>query len=287
MSAAQRIQDAGRVYEARRGLFSSITRVTGELTGNVGRIWRIAMFEIKARHGGMILGNLWNFLNPAFQILVYWFVFGVCLNVSTMDDGISYATWLMGGILPWFFINGAMMHSTTSILSSAGMLQNIPFPVAAVPAKSVVIDLIGHLWTVAILVPVILILGARPGWQMLYVLYYMACALSFLIAFAIFVSAINAVFRDFAQFLNPMLRLLMYISSVVWSIDRLSPELQGIMRLNPVTYLIEGYRGALLYLRTPFVNWQRDVYFWAFTIILYAVGCAVHCRLRDHFIDVI
>lgn len=287
MSTARKGFDAVTVYETKRGLFAGISRVTGELSGNLVRIFRIAQFEIKARNGGMILGNLWNFLNPALQIFVYWFVFGVCLDVSSMREGVPYGLWLMGGILPWFFINGAMLHSTSSILSSAGMLQNIPFPMAALPAKSVAIDLIEHLWTMAILVPVIWIMGVAPSWSMFFVAYYLLAAICFLIAFSVLVSAINAVFRDFAQFLSPLLRLLMYVSSVVWSIDSLSPELQGILRLNPLTYIIEGYRGSLLFGSNPLDILGRGVYFWIFTLVLYAIGCAVHCRLRDHFIDVI
>ena len=270
-----------------QGVFGAMRYVTREIWDNKARIWRLAKFERKAQQGGTVLGNMWDFLNPALQIFVYWFVFSVGLKMSAMEGNVPYSIWMMSGILPWFFLNGAMMRSTNSIVSAANMLQNISFPLAAVPAKVVVMEWIDHLWTMAILIPVSILCGMKLTWNILFVAYYMVAAFLFLIAFSILTSAIDAVFRDFAQFLNPVLRLLMYVSSVIWSIDGLSPKLRMVMRLNPLTYIIQGYRDSMLYQGFPHEHWLHGIYFWCFTLALFAVGSMVHCRLRRRFIDVI
>ena len=79
----------------------------------------------------------------------------------------------------------------------------------------------------------------------------------------------------------------MYVSSVIWSIDGLSPKLRMVMRLNPLTYIIQGYRDSMLYQGFPHEHWLHGIYFWCFTLALFAVGSMVHCRLRRRFIDVI
>ncbi len=276
---------AGSRYLADKSVLGSIKHVSCELFVNRLRIWRLARFEKKAKQSGTFFSSAWNILNPAFQIFVYWFVFSVGLDVKSMRDGVPYAVWLMSGILPWFFLNGAMMQSTTSIIGAAGMLKTISFPLAAVPAKAVVSNLIEHLWTVAVLVPVILLSGVKVTASILFLPYYMLAAFAFLISFGLLTSALNTVFKDFSQFLSPILRLTMYVSSVVWSIDNLSPTLRTIMRLNPLTYIIEGYRDSLIYAGSPFAEPLRGLGFWLFTALLYAIGAFIHCRLREKFVD--
>ncbi|MDD2647648.1 MAG: ABC transporter permease [Eubacteriales bacterium] len=276
---------SGNSYLIDKSIIGCVRHVSRELFANRMRVWRLARFEKKAKQSGTFFSSAWNILNPAFQIFVYWFVFSVGLNVKSMRDGVPYAVWLMSGILPWFFINGSMMQSTVSIVGAAGMLKSIKFPLSAVPAKSVVANLIDHLWTVLILVPVILLSGVRVTASILYLPYYMLAAFAFLISFGLLASALDTVFKDFSQFLSPILRLTMYISSVVWSIDNLSPTLSSLMRLNPLTYIIEGYRDSLLYAGSPFAQPLRTLGFWVFTALLYCLGSFIHCRLREKFVD--
>jgi len=268
-------------------IFRIMFLVIQEVWRNRKRILKLALFEKKAKQGGMVLGSIWDFLNPALQIFVYWFVFSVGLKMTSMRGEVPYSLWMMSGILPWFWINGSIVLATNSICVSSSILQNIKFSLASVPVKAVVIEWINHLWTICILVPVMFLLGVHPRWSMLGVFYYMFAGGCFLVAFGIFSSAINAVFRDFLQILNPILRLLFYVSSVIWSIDSLAPKMQTILRLNPITYIIEGYRNSLLYSVGIFENIGSVIYFWIFVFALYAIACKIHWRLRKNFIDVI
>lgn len=257
-----------------------------ELWSNRQRLWRLTIHENKAKSAEMVLGRIWNFLNPALQILVYWFVFDVGLHNGAVE-GVPYVVWLTCGLLPWMYINNAMNNSSVSISQFSRVLQNIAFPLALVPAKSVFAAWFEHLYTVVIMFAVALISGVKPTWHMLEVVYYMVASLTFLTAFSLIASSLTAVFRDFHQFLQPMIRMLFYISNVVWKPGVNAGSWSIIMRINPLAYLIDGYRNALLYGIPFWGSWRQALCFWGITLVMLVIGCRLHVKLRDRFIDLV
>lgn len=261
--------------------------VVSELFQNYRRLIRLVLYERKARHGGTFLGTIWNLLNPALQIFVYWFVFTVGLKMQTVKGDYPYVLWLMTGLLPWMYLNSAMMAGTGSYFVFSGILKNIRFPLSVVPEKSVVSAMMDHLWTMGILMGVLFFSGVRPRWVMLEIFYYMLGSVFFLTAFSLMASAVCVIVRDFQKIVSPCLRLMFYISSVVWPIENLSRQLQMVLRLNPLTYIIEGYRNCLLYQRGFLEDWERGICFWSISLLLFLGACQVHGHLRERFIDMI
>lgn len=265
----------------------AVRTVVRELYENRARLFRLAVYENKAQNGGTVLGALWNFLNPGLQIFVYWFVFSVGLRVLPDKGEYSYAVWMIAGMLPWMTLNSAMTSGTSSIHRAAGIVKNMKMPLSLVPAKSVIAAALNHGYMLMILIPVLVINKVHVNMYFLQLVYYMICALYFLVGFSLLTSAIDAVFKDFQNFLSPTIRLLFYISSVIWPLDSLDERIQVLLHLNPLTYIIEGYRGSLLY-STGF--WTAETYtimFWTISTMIFASGCYMHVKLRERFIDLI
>lgn len=264
-----------------------IMTVVTELYKNRGRLFRLAVYENKAQNGGTVFGALWNFLNPGLQIFVYWFVFSIGLKVLPNKGEYSYAVWMITGVLPWMTISNAMINGTSSIHRAANIVKNMKIPLSLIPAKSVIAAAINHVYMLIILIPVLVLNKVHMNVYMLQLVYYMIGAVYFLIGFALVASAIDAIFKDFQKFLSPIIRLLFYISGVVWPLDNLDQKIQVILHLNPLAYIIEGYRGSLLY-GTEF--WGLPFYtvmFWGSSTIIFIVGCFLHVKLRERFIDLI
>lgn len=158
-------------------------------------------------------------------------------------------------------------------------------PLSIIPMKAVVRAYYEHLWTMAILLIALLLGGVPVTWHYLELAYYLAASWVLLIGAALLTSSLTAVFRDFGELLQPLMRLLFYVSSVVWAIDGLSPGLQRVMRLNPLVYIIEGYRKCLLYGEGFWSSPGQGAYFWLAALALLAAGCTLHMRLRNRFID--
>jgi teichoic acid transport system permease protein len=108
-----------------------------------------------------------------------------------------------------------------------------------------------------------------------------------MVGFSLIFSSLNVIFKDFQKFLQPVLRLLMYISAVIVPLENYPEATQRIFRLNPLTYVVEGYRNCLIYNTGILPHWERATYFWVFSIFMYVLGCCIHMKLRKQFIDLV
>ena len=171
-------------------------------------------------------------------------------------------------MMPWLALNSAILGASASIQQAASIIRNVRIPLSIIPMKAVVRAYYEHLWTMAILLIALLLGGVPVTWHYLELAYYLAASWVLLIGAALLTSSLTAVFRDFGELLQPLMRLLFYVSSVVWAIDGLSPGLQRVMRLNPLVYIIEGYRKCLLYGEGFWSSPGQGAYFWLAALAL-------------------
>lgn len=268
-------------------MIRDIKSVTTEIIKNSRRMWRLAKYEQKATNKNTVLGFLWNFLNPAIQIFIYWFVFAVGLNSAQPKGGYSHIVWMICGIIPWFYISSLLTSTTTSICGYSGILKRMSFPMAIVPVKTVLSGFLSHIYSMIIVIFICILGGAKLHINNLYLVYFMIATIVFLVAYAMLFSAITVLVRDVQKLISSLTRLLFYISPVVWVQDNLPLNIRYILRLNPIDYLINGYRNSILYPENiDIINYQT-LWFWFLTITLFAVGCKVHMKLKKEFFDLI
>lgn len=268
-------------------MFEGVKTVLTENWTNRKRMLRLANYELKSQNNGTVFGFLWNFFNPALQIAVYWFVFAIGLNTQPPQGNYPYIIWMIVGIIPWFFINTAMMSSATSIYSYSAILKRMYLPLSIVPVKTIISAFIGHLWSMLV-VFVIIIFSGSPVNSMVYQLpYYMFAIIVFLVGYGLFASAINVVFKDYQKLFSAVVRLLFYLTPVVWVQDRLPENLRFALKLNPLAYIIDGYRNCILYGVSLNVHWRQGLWFWACSLFLFIYGSAVHMKFRKKFMDLL
>lgn len=268
-------------------MFQSVKIVLNENWKNRYRLLRLANYELKSQNSGTMFGFLWNFLNPALQIFVYWFVFAIGLRQASPQDDYPYIIWMIAGIIPWFYISGAMQSCSTSIYTYSGILKRMKFPLAIVPIKTVLSHFIGHIWALLVVLMVMLVSGVRFSWKNMQIIYFMFCSICFLAALSLLFSSITVLFKDFQKILSSVIRLLFYITPIVWSQLSINPAITFVLKLNPLYYLVEGYRESLLFPHGLLYHWQQMIYFWAVTAILFLTGCRVHMKFRKQFIDLL
>src|SRR5699024_4800922 len=140
----------------------------------------------------------------------------------------------------------------------------------------------------AITMIIFLFIGYFANMYYLQFIYFIFAAFCLIYALSLITSTISTIIRDFHMFLNSTLRMLLYLSGVLWPITLLSdfPIIMKIMQLNPLYYLIEGYRAALLgkewYIVT---HWELGLYFWGLVLVLMIIGSKLHVKFRNHLID--
>lgn len=267
------------------GILESIATVMVELWENRKRLWRLSIYELKNQHGGTALGFLWNFLNPALQVLVYWFVFAVGLRQGHDVDGVSYVVWLTIGIVCWSYMNQAMIGANMSIIGFADVLKRMKFPMAIVPSKIIVSNFITHIISMVIVFVIMLITHTTISSSIWMLPYYIFANTFFILGYSLLASSITVLFRDFHNISNTMFRFLFFISPVMWLPAEDNILLNTLMKFNPFAYIINGYRDVLLYDWTLADNLETGLIFWAMVIAMFITGCVFHMRFRNKFID--
>lgn len=264
----------------------SMKYVIKEHLNNVYRIFSIARYEIVSENRESKLGPLWNILNPLILICTYWFVFGMGIRNNLPVQGIPYLHWMLVGMVVWFFMSGCIRRSTNSIQSKIGILEKIKFPVSILPATSILCEVFEHMVMAGIVYIFIILQGFEPSVQNFQVIYYFICALAFGLSFGLTFSVLSVLIKDIRKIIPSVLRILMFITPVLWTMDNLPDWAQTIMRLNPIYYVVEGYRSSILGLTTIGFKSLETVFFWSITGGLFITGCFLMNKYRSKFVDI-
>lgn len=247
---------------------------------------RLSVYELRSLTRGNYLGAAWEIINPAIQILIYWFVFGFGIREREDVGNIPYFQWMFAGILVWFFINNSVMKSSKSIYSKIKMLSKMSFPMSVIPNYTIFAQFYPHLILLVIGTVILQFIGYPISIYYLQLPIYIIGLLVFLFSFALITSTLSTIIRDVQMLLQSVMRMLLYLSPILWPPTLLPDALQPYMKLNPFYYVIEGYRYSLLgegwyFLENPVYT----LYFIGVVALTFFVGAYLHVKFRSQFID--
>lgn len=258
--------------------------VLRECWWNKDQILRIAQIQLKIQYSSTKLKLLWTFLNPTIQVLTYWLVFQVGLQVRSAVEGVPYIAWMYTGLVPWLFISATLVSGAGSIVAMRNIVMNMKYPLSTIPVASVCTELCSHLLNLVVLILVQLICGVRYDLHFFGLFYFVFCAWSFLVGYSLLFSALHVIARDTQRLIQALIRLLFFFTPIAWAPQE-HTIMDVIIRLNPFAYIIEGYRGAMLLGGDYHIVTLQHIYFWLVTSAMFLGGCVVHMTLRPKFAD--
>lgn len=269
-------------------MFKPIRDVIKEQIEYRDLIFRMARFETKGMYQIHYLGTLWQFLSPAIQVAIYYIVFGIGLRGGgTIDDDVPFLVWLLCGLIPWFFISPTIVQGSNSVYQKVNMVSKMKFPVSLLPTIRIVGNSFQFMVLLGILFIIILFHGIYPSVYILQLPYYLIALYLFLFSFTLLSSTISTLVRDYQSLLQSMIRMLLYLSPILWNPEgELVPDwLADILKLNPFYYIIQGIRNSFLGGSWFFEDIIYTLYFWSFTFVLLYFGAKIHYRFRKDFVD--
>jgi teichoic acid transport system permease protein len=248
-------------------------------------IFRMASFDIKGKYQSHYLGIAWQFINPALQIIIYWLVFGLGIRNGHPIDSTPFIVWMILGAVPWFFMSAAIIQGSNSVYSKVSLVSKMKFPVSVLPSISIVSNLFNLVFMIIILVIILVVYGINPGIYIVQLPYFLLCMIVFLFSITLLFSTIATIARDFQNILQSVMRMMLYVLPVLWDMSNI-PFLKLVM-LNPLYYLVDGFRKTFLASEWFFYDWKYMIYFWTFTLCILFIGSIVHIRFRKQFVDYI
>jgi len=237
--------------------------------------------DLKARYRGSILGFFWSLANPLLLLGVYTLVFTLFFPSKQVQP---YPLFLFIGILPWTFFAAAVLESTTSVISNAGLIKKVMFPAEALPLVVVT----SHLVHFVLALPILLLAALAftiHGDITLHATaalfpFVMILQTMFVAGLAMMVASASVLFRDLRDILTNLIQLGFFITPILYQIDTIpSRPLRALLRLNPMTPFVVTYQDLLFFGHLP--GLADTLLMIAYAFVSLSLGFVVFERLRD------
>lgn len=268
--------------------YDKFTTLPVELFQSRHLIWKLAKNDFKKRYAGSYMGAVWAMIQPVVTIAMYYIVFdkimGNSINRGTGE--IPYVLFLTTGLVPWFYFTEALTNGTNALMEYNYLVKKVVFKISVLPIIKIIAATFIHAFFACVMLVVAAIYGYYPTVYTLQIFYYSACLFILVLALSYTTCAIVVFFRDLAQIINIALQIGMWATPILWNIDTLSPRWVVILKLNPLVYIVNGYRSAVYEKEWFFQDFFSTMYFWIITVVLFGIGAAIFKRLKVHFADV-
>lgn len=246
----------------------------------------LAKNDMKNRFAGSYLGVFWAFVQPIITILLYWFVFQVGLRSGDIGDT-PFVLWLMAGLIPWFFFQEAVMNATNCFIEYNYLVKKVVFNIDILPVVKIVSALFIHAFFIVVLLVVYSVFGYFPGVIVVQLLYYTFCMIAFALGIAYLTSALAVFLKDISQFMGVLMQIGVWVTPIMWNVETmdLADSLKFIFKINPMFYVVQGYRETLISHNWFWESPVLTIYFWVVVLLMYVIGTTVYKRLKPHFAD--
>jgi ABC-type polysaccharide/polyol phosphate export permease len=246
----------------------------------------LTLQALRTRYVGTVGGFAWALAQPLAMIATYWFVFSLGFKLRG-SGGEPFILFFVVGMAPWLFFSEAVTAAAGSVVGQPHLVKKIVFPTEILPIVQVSASATVHLLVLAITAAIMAWYGRQPGWHAIFLLYYMAAAAVLAVGLGWLTAALQVFFRDVAQIIPVLFGFWFWLTPIVWSAEILPAGLHGWLRLNPVHYLVQGYRDSLIYGLAPTERLADGLVFWLQALFVLALGVYVFRRLKPEFAEVI
>lgn len=251
-------------------------------------IVQLAKNDFKTKYAGSYLGIVWAFIQPVVTILVYWFVFDVGLRSGDVMEA-PFILWLIAGLVPWFFFSDAWNGGTGALIEYQYLVKKVVFQIDILPLVRVLSAMFVHAFFVTFTVILHACYGYIPDLYTLQIFYYSFCVFVLVLGLSYITSAVVGFFKDLTQIINIILQVGVWMTPIMWNMDGMGLPgwLAAILKLNPMYYVVSGYRNALINKVWFWENPSLTIYFWGITLFILVVGALIFKKLKIHFADVL
>ncbi len=248
-------------------------------------VWR----DFVAAYKQTLLGPLWHFINPLMSTLIYTIIFGVIANIDM--GGAPPFLFQLASVTFWGYFARCFSVTQITFLSNAGIFGKVYFPRLTVPIAGILSSLI----QLGIMLLIFFIAWSyykfsghsvkiEPlGLAMLPVLLLMTSLMG--MGLGAIVAALTTKYRDLNLFVSYGISLLMYASAVVYPISAVPESFRNYVTINPISYLMEGFRYAFLGVGS--LDTYGLIYSAGFSVVIFLIGIVAFNRTEKDFIDTV
>jgi lipopolysaccharide transport system permease protein len=202
-------------------------------------VWR----DIKIRYKQTAIGAAWAVLQPFLTMLVFSLFFGKLAHIPS--GGLPYPIFYYSALLPWMYFAAALQNATNTIVENQRLITKVYFPRLALPLSSVLSGLVDFGVSFLMFLAMMIYYGIRPGAAVLWLPVFLLLAILTALGVGLWLSALNAIYRDVRYVLPFLVQFWMFASPVVYASSLVPAKWRWLYGLNPMAGVIEGFRWSL------------------------------------------
>ena len=252
------------------------------------QIFKLSISDLKKTYRGAALGWAWAIIKPAVTIFVYWFAFEIGLRAGKDVNGFPFFLWLLSGLIPWFYMSNMITSGTDSIRRYSYLVTKMKFPISTIPTFVSISKFLVHMLLILITIGIFVLMGKMPTIYLLQLPFYMLHNIIFFTIFSLLSGLLASMSKDFANLVKSFVTAIFWLSGIVWNINTISiPWLKSLLMVNPVTFLVEGYRNCFINQVWFWEQPKRLMYFVIITLVMLILAVWTYKRLRKDIPDVL
>ena len=236
--------------------------------------------DLKLKYRGSFFGFLWSLLNPLVVMTVYTVAFKYIMPVRSG----GFVFLLLLGILAWSFFSASATMGAAAIVDNGGLLKTVHFPRAVLPIASVLFNLAQYLLTIAVFLPVLLVVYHRPPHAaMLLFPIFVLLQLAMTTGIALALAAGVTFFRDIRHFLEIALMVMFWTTPIIYDYQTIPAAWRRLILLSPMSPFVLAYQQIVYYGRVP--DPAVCAVAAAYAAIAFVGGFALFTRLQHEFVE--
>jgi len=229
--------------------FPNFVRHLRILVQNHELLTRMMHREVSSRYRQSFLGIAWAFIKPLATVVVFTFIFSGIAKLPS--DNQPYLLFVMSGLLPWTLFSVAVTSGIQSLTSQPNLVTKIYFPREILPIASLAASALDFLIALLFLIAMMIFFYVEVTRNLLYVIPILIIEIILTAGVTFFLSIANVWYRDITHAAGLMLQLWMYLTPVIYPFSIVPDGYKGILRLNPMVGVVEGFRSAVIKGESP------------------------------------
>ncbi|MBR3134880.1 MAG: ABC transporter permease [Clostridia bacterium] len=235
--------------------------------------------DIGGKYKHSFLGVLWSFINPLLQIAVYAIIFPLIMKNNIEN----YTVFMVCGLIPWTYFSTVLNRASFVMIENGNIIKKVYFPREILPLSLVTSETVNFLISSLLILAFVLINGMGISIYALAFPIVLLAQYIMLIGLALIFSSVTVYFRDLQHFIGVVLQLFFYATPIVYSLEVIPEQFRWILLLNPMTYIIDGYRDIFYNKEMPEISMLGIII--AIGIAVTIIGYLLFNKLQKRFAE--
>jgi lipopolysaccharide transport system permease protein len=202
-------------------------------------VWR----DLKIRYKQTAIGVGWVVLQPLMAMLLFTVFFGRLAKMPS--EGLPYPVFYYTGLLPWLYFSASLTHATNTVVEHERVITKVYFPKMFLPFSAVLSGLVDFGIGFGLLMGLMLYYHLIPTIATLLVPIFLLLAVMTALAVGLWLSALNAIYRDVRYVIPFLVQFWLFASPVVYPSTVVPAKWRWLYGLNPMAGVVEGFRWAV------------------------------------------